>query len=78
MKKFENFSTFLACNDWFILLKEVKEESLVLMKIIALRQGVDEEGTVKVARHLLMQKYKFEVDCINAQAAKYWYKCMPN
>lgn len=78
IKKFEDFLTFLACNDWFMLLKEVKEEFLVLVKIAELRQGVGEESTVKVASYLLMYKYKFEIDCINMQAAKCWRKCMLN
>lgn len=68
VKKFEDFDTFLASNDWPTLLKKVEEEYLTPQKVVGLYQGESEEGVAEVVRCLLIRKHEFEVDCIDAQA----------
>lgn len=65
IKKFEDFLSFLAFNDWFLLLREVEKDFFTPNKVVKKRHGVGEEKTIEVARHLLVYKHKFEFDYIN-------------
>ena len=78
VKKFEDFDTFLACNNWPALLKEVEKEYLAPSKVAGLRQGGGEDSAAEVAKRLLVRKHEFEVECIDAQAVGRRRKRMPN
>lgn len=65
MKKFEDFNTFLASNDWFMLLKNVKEKYLASQKVTSLYQKEDKKSIAKIVRCLLICKYKYKINYID-------------
>ncbi len=78
VKKFEDFSIFLASNNWLLLLKKVEKKFLMLNKVVELRQKIDEKEPAKVTKRLLVRKYEFEVDYTNTQVAGHQCKRIPN
>lgn len=66
VKKFKDFWIFIACNNLFILLKEIKEDFLIFEKVVEPCQRISKEDITKVASHLLVHKYEFKVYYINA------------
>ena len=65
IKKFEDFSIFLACNNWLILMKKIEKESLAPKKNTKLSQKVGKKDIAKIAKHLLVRKHEFKFDCMN-------------
>lgn len=64
--KFEDFDNVLISNDWSILLKKIEKKYLISQKVADLHQKKYKEDIAEVTRHLLIWKYKIEVNCINA------------
>lgn len=53
VKKFEDFSTFLANNNQSIFLKKIEKKSLIAEKILKLCQKVGEKNIAKVAKQFI-------------------------
>lgn len=66
MKKFNNFDIFLASNDLPMSLKEVEKQYLVPWKVINLHQKKGKKSITEVFRRLLIHKYKFKNNYIDA------------
>lgn len=65
IKIFENLLTFLASNNWLLLLKKMEKKFFIPNKVVELYQGVGKKELAEVTRYLLVHKHKFKVDYIN-------------